>query len=106
MNAQHNVHANGLSSLAEPAVSVESCDWGELASVADFDQLGLSLTPYLSLRARACVCVRVPPSPGREIWSIETPATGEAAVPGLAKLRDADTIIAADVVSTCSRTVL
>jgi hypothetical protein len=85
LNAQHNVNANGLSSSTEPAVSVEVCDWEAVASGADFDRSGAGFDSDAG-------------SPGGNL-------EGEAAAAGLSsKLREVDTIIAADVVSACSNT--
>jgi hypothetical protein len=80
LNAQHNINANGLSSSTEPVVSVEVCDWGAVASRAEFDRSGAGF---------AC-------EPG----SSGIHSAGEEPAAGLSsKLREADTIIAADVVS-------
>eukprot|EP01043_Picozoa_sp_COSAG02_P049143 COSAG02_NODE_4908_length_4846_cov_1.506214_3_plen_109_part_00 len=85
LNAQHNINANGLSSSTEPAVSVEVCDWEAVAAGADFD---LSDTGFDS-----------------DAGSSGGALAGEESVAGLSsKLREADTIIAADVVSACSNT--
>lgn len=86
LNAQHNVNANDLSSSSEPVVTVDHCDWAVVASMNKFD----------------CPSLDADRQSGSGIASAR-----EQAPEGLNfKLREVDTIIAADVVSACSSALM